>query len=123
MNIFRAIEFIAAGRAFECFGTYDSIVCHGWQKPTEAELQAAYDQWTAAEAARLTAEAALNAKRQALTDLIPTLRQWAADASSTVTDPAKWDAWTTAQRFTALKTVITRLGTFFDKVADMIETR
>src|SRR4051812_4509729 len=53
MNIFRAIEIVAAGRAFECAGTYDSIVCHGWEKPTMAELEAASAQADAAEQLRL----------------------------------------------------------------------
>lgn len=123
MNIFRAIEFIAAGRPFECAGTYASIVCPGWEKPTIEELTAASDAWDAAETQRLAQIAALNVKRQALADLVTPLRQWAADASSTVTDPAKWDVWTTAQRFAAMKIMLTRLGTAFDKLADMIETR
>lgn len=64
------------------------------------------------------------AKKAALKEAnqIATLRSWAAEATEIINNPAKWDVWTTAQRFAALRVVITRLGTFFDKVADDHET-
>lgn len=58
--------------------------------------------------------------RQSLTNQVATMRQWSDDAESAV---ASWDGWTTAQRFAAMKTTLNRLGVFFDKFADLIETR
>ncbi len=71
---------------------------------------------TAAEAAA----ADLAAKRAALTAAIATMRTWSDDADAAV---GNWDGWTTAQRFAAMKTTLTRLAVFFDRFADLIETQ
>lgn len=62
----------------------------------------------------------LSEKRAALTNEIVNLRAWSQDAKNAV---AAWDGQATAQRFAVLKVVVTRLGIFFDKFADMIETK
>jgi hypothetical protein len=74
-------------------------------------------------AALLAAEATaedLAAKRATLTNSIATLRSWADDADAAVDS---WDAWTTAQRFAALKITLMRISTLLDRMADTIETR
>jgi hypothetical protein len=120
MDYHVAIYHLAGGRAYECRGTYASIVCIGWAKPSDAELIAAYP--IAVAAAELRASD-LASKRDALTASVATMRAWADDAEDAVNNPAKWDVWTTAQRFAALKTTLSRLGVFFRRFADSIETR
>ncbi len=46
-----------------------------------------------------------------------TLRQWSLDASAT---DAEWDTLTQAQKNARLQIVIRRLGTFFDRFADLL---
>lgn len=46
-----------------------------------------------------------------------TLRQWSLDAAQTDTE---WDTLTQAQKNARLQIVIRRLGTFFDRFADLL---
>ncbi len=58
---------------------------------------------------------ALNQKRTNIDQAVATLRTWAADAQ-TITI-------TTANHEAVLQVVVDRLGVFFDRFADLIETR
>lgn len=73
--------------------------------------------WTfdpAAQTARLAAEAQ-DVKRQAVTNAVATLRQWADDAEATTV--------TSGNAVATLNTVVDRLGVFFDRFADLVESR
>lgn len=48
---------------------------------------------------------------------LATLEQWAADAAQVNTD---WPTMTAAQKDTALRETIRRLGLFFDRFADIL---
>lgn len=60
------------------------------------------------------------AKRTTVGSSVAALRSWKTDADTAV---AAWDAWTTAQRFAALKTLTTRFGTMCDRMADLIQAQ
>lgn len=57
----------------------------------------------------------IDEKRSNVDQAVAALRQWAADAQSTTV--------TNANQRAVLQTTINRLGTFFDRFADLIETR
>jgi hypothetical protein len=113
MDYHVAIKSVANGRPYECRGTYESIVCIGWQKPTDQELIDAYP----IAAAAIAAEAAdLATKRGNLNaTAIATLRQWATDARGTTA--------TSGNTVTVLNTMLPRLATFFDKFADLLQVQ
>ena len=74
-------------------------------------------EWTfdqASQTARLAAEAQ-DAKRQAVDNAVATLRQWADDAEATTV--------TSGNAVATLNTVVDRLGVFFDRFADLVESR
>lgn len=68
---------------------------------------------TAEEAAAAALEADRDAKRQLVAQAIPTLRQWASDARGVTV--------TSGNAVATLQTVVNRLGTFFDRFADLLE--
>jgi len=68
----------------------------------------------------LTQVVARAAARDGIDTAYTALRAWADDAETAV---AAWDGWTSAQRFAALKTAITRLGVFFDRFADLLQSQ
>ncbi len=57
----------------------------------------------------------LDQKATNVSQSVTTLRQWAADAASTTV--------TTGNQVVVLQQVVDRLGTFFDRFADLIESR
>jgi hypothetical protein len=71
--------------------------------------------WTQAELAARAKAAAVAARNTELTNAIDTLRTWAAQARGTTV--------TTANHLATTQTVVTRLGTFFDRFADDLENR
>lgn len=89
-------------------------------KPTMAELDAAWQQLLLDRQANASDEASRDAKKLNVKNAVPTLRQWATDAASAV---AAWDGQTTAQRFAALKIVVTRFGVLSDRMADIIQAQ
>lgn len=80
--------------------------------PAEATERAALA--TAAETAR-SAEAAKVAKAQAVDAAVATMRQWASDARGTTV--------TSGNAVATLQVVVARLGTFFDRFADLVESQ
>jgi hypothetical protein len=48
------------------------------------------------------------------------LRQWSTDAQTTA---STWDTLTTAQKLSALKLVVERLGTLSDRLADLLQAQ
>jgi hypothetical protein len=71
--------------------------------------------WTQAELAARAKAAAVDARNTELANAIDTLRTWAAQARGTTV--------TTANHLATTQTVVTRLGTFFDRFADDLENR
>jgi hypothetical protein len=71
--------------------------------------------WTQAELAARATAAAVDARNTELANAIDTLRTWAAQARGTTV--------TTANHLATTQTVVTRLGTFFDRFADDLENR
>ena len=66
-----------------------------------------------AELAAIAANAALDAKRAALAEAIPSLRQWAQDVSKVTVSSANAVA--------TLDTTLKKLAVFFDEFADLLE--
>lgn len=91
----------------------DNADC-GWWKPNGTWQPS--DELQATEAAAAARAVKLNNVKTS----VATLRAWATDAESAT---AAWDGWTQAQKNAAMKTVISRLGVFFSRFADLIEGR
>lgn len=86
----------------------------GWWKPNGSWQPS--DELQATEAAAAARAVKLGNVKTA----VPTLRSWAIDAANASNS---WSGWDQSQKNTAMKTVITRLGVFFDRFADLIEGR
>lgn len=67
----------------------------------------------------MLASRASDARRQRLNTAAATLRQWAADAAATT----GVSSMTVAQHKNVTQTVVTRLGIFFDRFADLLDER
>ncbi len=89
------------------FRRYDGSLVEQENRPATADEIVRVDEHEAAEVQEV--------KRQNVKNAVATLRSWAEDARNTTVTGANNDAVT--------QQVVDRLGTFFDRFADLVETR